>query len=114
VTAEWLAGYNLAPEVIDAIKAHGDKAPRQSLMNKAIWSADPVTGFLVACALIRPEKKLAPVEVGFAIKRMKEKRFAAGASREQINACAELGLSLEEFMGISLLAMQEISTELGL
>ena len=114
VTADWLAGYNLDPEIIGAIKAHGDKAPRDTMMNKAIWSADPVTGFLVACALIRPEKKLAPVDAGFAIKRMKEKRFAAGANREQMNACAEMGLGLEEFMNISLAAMKEIATELGL
>jgi len=114
VTADWLAGYNLDPEVIGAIKAHGDKAPRDSLINKAIWCADPVTGFLVACALIRPEKKIASVEVASVIKRMKEKRFAAGANRDQMNACADMGLSLEEFMAISLAAMKEIASELGL
>jgi uncharacterized protein len=114
VTEEWLAGYHLDPEVIGAIKAHGDKAARDTMMNKAIWSADPVTGFLVACALVRPEKKIASVEVPSVIKRMKEKRFAAGASRDQMNACTQMGLSLEEFMTISLAAMKEISAELGL
>jgi len=114
VTVEWLAGYNLDPEILDAIKAHGNKADRNSLMNKAIWAADPVTGFLVACALIRPEKKLAAVEVEFAVKRMKEKRFAAGANRDQIRSCSDMGLTLEEFMGISISAMKEIASELGL
>jgi uncharacterized protein len=114
VTADWLAPHNLSPEVIAAIKAHGDKVPRDTVMNKAIWAADPVTGFLVACALVRPEKKLASVEVPSVIKRMKEKRFAAGANRDQMRSCSELGLSLEEFMGLSLAAMQEIAPELGL
>jgi len=114
VTVEWLAGYSLSPEILDAIKAHGGKSERTSLMNKAIWSADPVTGFLVACALVRPEKKLAFVAPEFALKRMKEKRFAAGASREQMNACADMGLSLPEFMAISLAAMKEIASEIGL
>jgi len=114
VTEEWLKPYNLAPEVIGAIKAHADKAERSSLMNKAIWACDPITGFIVACALIRPEKKLAPVEIEFGVKRMKEKRFAAGANREQIRSCSELGLSLEEFFDIALKAMKEIAGELGL
>jgi len=114
VTEEWLKQYNLAPEVIEAIKAHANKAERNSLMNKAIWASDPITGFLVACALIRPEKKLAPVEVEFAMKRMKEKRFAAGANRDQINSCAEMGLTVQDFFQISLTAMKEIAEELGL
>jgi hypothetical protein len=114
VSAEWLAEMGVAPEIIAAVKAHAEKAPRESMMEKAVYCADPVTGFLVACALVRPEKKLAAVEVSSALKRMKEKRFAAGASRERIRACEALGLSLEEFMGIALAAMVEIGGELGL
>lgn len=114
VSAEWLSGAGVSDEIIRAVKAHAEKAPRESLMEKAVYCADPVTGFLVACALIRPEKKLAAVEVSSALKRMKEKRFAAGASRERIRACEEMGLSLEEFMSLALSAMQEIHAELGL
>ncbi|HUT56139.1 MAG TPA: HD domain-containing protein [bacterium] len=113
VSAEWLEG-RVDAEVIEAVKAHADKAPRDKLMNQAVYCADPVTGFVVACALIHPEKKLAPIDVPFALKRIKEKRFAAGASRERIAACAELGLSMEEFMGIAIGAMKGISSELGL
>lgn len=114
VSEEWLKQYNLPAEVISAIKAHSNKAERNTLMNQAIWASDPITGFIVACALIRPEKKLAPVEVDFAVKRMKEKRFAAGANRDQIRSCAEMGLSLEEFFEICLKAMKEIAEDLGL
>lgn len=114
ISGEWLAELGVKPEIVQAVKAHADKAPRESRMDKALYCADPVTGFLVACALVRPEKKLAPVEVPFAMKRMKEKRFAAGADRDRIRACQELGLSVEEFMEISLSAMKEFHRELGL
>lgn len=114
VTAELLAATDVPQDIIDAIKAHADKKPRETKMEKAIYCADPVTGFLVACALIRPEKKLAAVNVEFAKSRMKEKRFAAGADRNRINACSDLGLSIEEFMELSLQAMQNISAELEL
>jgi putative nucleotidyltransferase with HDIG domain len=114
VTAELLAGTDVPAEVIHAIKAHNDKAPVESRMDIAMYATDPVTGFLVACALIRPEKKLAAVDVPFALKRWKEKRFAAGANREAMARCEGLGLSREEFLGIALKAMQDISGELGL
>jgi len=114
IAGEWLSGMGVSEDIVNAVKAHADKAPCESLMDKAVYCADPVTGFLVACALVRPEKSLEPVEVEFALKRMKEKRFAAGASRERIRACEALGLSLDEFMGLSLDAMKEIHGELGL
>jgi uncharacterized protein len=113
VSAQWLAG-QVDADVIEAVKAHADQAPRRTPMEKAVYCADPVTGFLVACALIHPDKSLVPIDADFAIKRMKEKRFAAGASRERISACADLGLTLAEFMEIALAAMKEKRTELGL
>ena len=114
VTVEWLSGYSLPEDVLEAINAHCGKASRDCLLNKAIYASDPITGFLVACALIRPEKKLDAVDAEFAIKRMKEKRFAAGANREQIKSCEDMGLSLREFFELSLKAMKGISEELGL
>ena len=101
--------------IVHAVLAHADKAPRESRLDKALWCIDPLTGLIVAAALIRPEKKLAAIDTQFVLNRMKEKSFARGANREQIRACEqELGLTLEEFVGISLKAMQEISDELGL
>ncbi len=114
IAGEWLSDMGVSGDIIRAVKAHADKAPCEGLMDKAIYCADPVTGFLVACALIRPEKSLEPVEVKFALKRMKDKRFAAGASRDRIHACEALGLSIEEFMAISLDAMKDIREDLGL
>jgi len=113
VTAAELEG-RVDAEIIHAILAHADKAPRDSQMDKALYAADPTTGFIVAAALVRPEKRLAPVEVKSLLKRWKEKAFARGASREQMGACEELGLTREEFLTLSLTAMQERAAEIGL
>ena len=63
---------------------------------------------------MRPDKALVNVEVASLLKRWKEKAFARGASREQMAACEELGLSREEFLGLSLAAMQARADEIGL
>ncbi len=108
VTEEILRPYHLHPEIIEAIKCHNDKAPRTKLIGKAIYAADPVTGLIVAAALMHPEKKLKSIDVEFVLRRFKEKRFAAGANRDQIKTCEDMGLSLEQFLGIALAAMQGI------
>jgi len=114
ITATILSEYQLDPEIIEAIKCHNDKAPRAKNIGKAIYAADPVTGLIVAAALMHPEKKLKALNVDFILRRFGEKRFAAGANREQIKTCEDLGLSLTEFLTISLQAMQGIDKELGL
>ncbi len=113
VTEELLQPWQLPSGVIHAIKCHNDMAPRESLMDKALYAADPVTGLIVAAALMHPQRKLAPVEVDFILRRFKEKGFAKGANREQIASCTDMGLPLEAFIGIALTAMQSISTDLG-
>lgn len=113
VTAEMLAG-RVDDEMLHAILAHAGKAPRETLMDKALYAADPTTGFIVAAALVRPDKALANVEVRSLLKRWKEKAFARGANRDQMAACEELGLSREEFLSLSLAAMQARATEIGL
>lgn len=114
ITEEILKEYNLDEDIITAIKCHNDKAPREALMGKAIYAADPVTGLLVAAALMHPEKKLRSIDIPFILRRYKEKRFAAGANREQIDSCTDFGLNLEQFLEISLSGMQKIDQELGL
>jgi hypothetical protein len=115
VGAKLLEKAGLGSDVVHAVLSHADKAPRESKLDKALWVVDPLTGLIVAAALIRPEKKLACIDAQFVLNRMKEKGFARGASREQIRACeTELGLSLEEFVDIGVKAMQQISGELGL
>jgi putative nucleotidyltransferase with HDIG domain len=116
VGARMLEELGLPEELIYAVKVHNwaHGLPRNSLMDKALYATDPVTGLIVAGALIRPEKSLAAVDVPFLMNRFGEKSFARGANREQIAACSELGLELEEFLEISLKAMQGAAKELGL
>jgi len=93
-------------------EAHG--IPLETKLDKALFCADPLTGLIIAAALVRPDKKLAGVEAKSVNKRFKEKSFAAGASREQIASCSELGLELDEFIELGLKAMKGITAGLGL
>jgi putative nucleotidyltransferase with HDIG domain len=114
MTAEMLEETDVPDEAIYAIKSHPGHFPRKSRMDKALYAVDPVTGLIVAAALMHPTKKLKNVDVDFVLRRFKEKRFAAGADRDQIRSCEELGIPIEDFITLSLLAMQEIDDVLGL
>lgn len=114
ITADILKEKGLGEEIIHAVKVHAWKAEAESKMDWALYATDPTTGFIVACALMHPTKKLASLDLKFLMNRYKEKRFAAGANREQIQTCEKIDLSLEEFLSMTLEAMQGISEELGL
>ncbi len=114
VTEKILEDYDVPKEVIYAIKCHNNLVPCKSLMDKALYAADPVTGLIVAATLMHPDKKLKSVDSEFCLRRFKEKSFARGANREQIASCKEINLSLQEFFDIAISAMQDIDKELGL
>ncbi len=114
VSAELLEGMGVGDEIIHAVKAHNEHVACESPMDRALLAADPVTGLIVAAALMHPSKKLAEVDVPFIMRRFETKRFAAGANREQIRSCEDMGIPLEEFLGVVLTAMQGISEDLGL
>lgn len=114
LTRVWLAEYNLPEDFHHTIHAHPGHVPCQSRQDWALYSVDPSTGFLVACALMHPDKKLASVDRKFMMKRYKTKRFAAGAIRENIAACSNLGLELEEFLMLVRDGMLTISERLGI
>jgi putative nucleotidyltransferase with HDIG domain len=114
LTAEWLAKYNPPGEMMYAIHAHPGHVPCKSQLDWGLYCVDPTTGFLVACALMHPDKKLASVDSEFMLRRFNEKRFAAGASRENMLACTNLGLELSEFLLIVKDGMLKISDILGL
>ncbi len=113
-TLEIISDLGLPEEVHNAILAHAGHTERVSLMDKAIYCSDPVTGLIVASTLMHPAKSLMGMDAGFVGKRFKEKRFAAGANREAIASCSELGLELHEFLELSLVAMRSIADGLGL
>jgi uncharacterized protein len=117
LTVQWLREAGLGDEtVLHAILAHNPRngSTIDCVMDRALFSCDPLTGLVTAAALIRPEKKLALVELKSLRKRFKEPAFAKGARREDIMTCSELGLDLDEFLAIGLDAMKEVAGELGL
>jgi putative nucleotidyltransferase with HDIG domain len=117
VSAEILEQLGVEPEVVYAVKAHnGDRlgVPRQRRLDKALYAADPLSGLIVAAALIHPAKKLSRIDADFVLNRYGEKGFARGANRPQIAVCHELGLELREFIALGLAGMQKSSDELGL
>ncbi len=116
IGADMVAKMGFAPGIVHAILAHNEAhgVARDSKLDKALFCADPLTGLITAGALVRPDKKLAGVEAKSIRKRFKEKSFAAGANREQIASCSNLGLELDEFIALGLQAMQGISGGLGL
>ena len=114
LTAEMLQDYDVDDRVVQAIKAHPGHVEAESRMDKALYAVDPLTGLIVAAALMHPSKKLKSVDTDFVMNRFKEKRFAAGANRDQIKSCDQIGLDLETFLTISLQAMQDIDDVLGL
>jgi putative nucleotidyltransferase with HDIG domain len=114
VGAEYLCQMDVEDDIVRAVESHVGHIPRETPMEKALYAADPLTGLIVAAALMHPSKSLKGVDVGFVMNRFKEKRFAAGADRDQIRSCEDLGLRLDEFVGIGLKSMQGISDILGL
>ena len=103
-------------EIIYAVKAHNDLhgLPLKSEMDIALFSCDPVSGLIVASALIKPEKSLSAIDADFILNRYREKSFAKGANRNTMLFSEKLGYDLLGFFEISLRAMNKISKELGL
>ena len=114
-SAEILEGM-LPEEALKAIKAHNDLTgfKYESKLTYALKAADQVSGLIVATALVMPHKKLCEVKVESLIKKFKKKDFARRVDRSKILLCEKLGLSLREFLEISLKALQRIHEKLGL
>jgi len=117
IAVEILETEGFPPEVISAIKKHNHLQgfiPETNL-EKALYTCEEMTGFIVAVALVMPNKKLSEVTVERILNKFKEPSFAKGVNREIILKAEEmLGLKLEEVAEITLKAMQEISEDLGL
>jgi putative nucleotidyltransferase with HDIG domain len=101
--------------VAHAVLCHNEAhcVPCESKLDKALYCADPVSGLITAAALVRPDK-LTGLTTKSVMKRFREKSFAAGVNREQVAQCREIGLDLEEFVGLAIGAMQGIASELEL
>ncbi len=104
-------------EILHAILAHADYSgvTPETHLDRALFACDELAGFLTACALVKPSKAIAEVEVAGVKKKMKDKAFARAVKREDMTRGAELlGISLEEHIGNCIAAMQAHAGELGL
>lgn len=104
-------------EIIRAILSHGIETgvPRESLMEKALYACDEITGLVTAVALVRPTRSLYDLTASSVKKKWKDRAFAAGANREEIALGAEeFGVELWQHVDNVILAMRVIAPELGL
>lgn len=104
-------------EMRTAILGHAEYSgvPRTSHLAKALFACDELAGFLTACALVKPSKSIADVEVASVRKKMKDKAFARAVHREDIvKGAAELGVDLDTHVGFCIEAMKKRSGDLGL
>lgn len=112
--AEWLRESGVDDDIINAVLAHAHEEYRTDLMSRAVVNADAVTGFLVACALVRPDRAEG-MKVSSCKKKLKEKSFAAGVERDDIYGCEEhIGIPLDEFLRLGIEGLQSRAAEVGL
>ncbi|MCA1954405.1 MAG: HDIG domain-containing protein [Anaerolinea sp.] len=112
-----LRQHNVPEEIVRAILCHADHTglPRQTLMEKALYACDEITGLITAVALVRPSRSLYDLTASSVKKKWKDRAFAAGANREEMEkGAAEFGLPLWEHVDNVILAMRKIAPELGL
>lgn len=104
-------------ELRTAILGHAEYTgvPRSTHLARALFACDELSGFLTACALVKPSRAIADVEVAGVRKKMKDKAFARGVHRESIvQGAAELGVELDAHIAFCLEAMKRRAPELGL
>ncbi len=104
-------------EMITAILGHASytNVPRETPLAKTLFACDELSGFLVACTLVKPDKKIASVEVTSVKKKLKDKTFARNVSREDIQRGAEeLGIPLDEHIEFVILSFKNNASSLGL
>lgn len=117
--SRWLKeeGISVPQEVAQAMVSHNAKTgvKPQSKMDWTIFCGDSLTGLIVACTLVQPDKKLASLETNSILKKFKSKSFARGTRREDIILCEKkLDIPLKDFVEVALRAMQKISSSLEL
>ncbi len=112
-------GEDIPLEMYNAIKAHYEEHPkisqkRESRLDYALSASETISGFLVACALVQPDRKISSVRVESVMKKFKKKDFAKIVNRQLIYDIEKTGVSLEEFVQMALDSLNEISDEIGL
>jgi putative nucleotidyltransferase with HDIG domain len=115
--AEILAARGAPADVVYAILAHADYAgmPRVSLLDRALYACDELTGFVHACALVRPGKVVSGLEPASVRKKLKDKAFARTVNRDDVyRGAAELGVELDAHIAFVVEALAGVAPEVGL
>jgi putative nucleotidyltransferase with HDIG domain len=115
--AEILRSNGFSEEIIRAVLSHGNHTgiPRESLMEKALFACDELSGFVTAVTLVRPTKSLSDTAVRSVKKKMKDKAFAKSINRDDIvQGAEELEVDLDEHIGFVIEALKPVATQLGL
>ena len=112
-------GKDIPLDMYHAIKSHYEEHPdikekRERTLDYALSASENLSGFLVACALVQPEKKIESVGVESVMKKLKKKDFAKAVNRGYIYDIEKSGISLERFIEIALIQMKSISNQIGL
>jgi putative nucleotidyltransferase with HDIG domain len=104
-------------DVLDAVMGHAlfTGTPRTTAMAKTLFAVDELTGLITATALVRPSRSVHEVDARSVRKKMKDKAFARGVSRDDvINGAADMGVGLDEHIAFVIVAMQRSADALGL
>lgn len=112
-----LRDHGVPEEIIHAVLSHADHTniPRTTTMEKALYACDELTGLIIAVALVRPSRSLMDLTASSVKKKWKDKAFAAGANREEMEkGAAEFGVDLWQHIDEVILALRPIASELGL
>jgi len=112
-----LRSKSVPEDIIQAILSHADHSgvPRQTLMEKGLFACDEITGLITAVALVRPSKSLYDLTAQSVKKKWKDKAFAAGANRAEIEqAASEFGIEIWQHVDNVIIAMRRIAPQLGL
>ncbi|MFQ5827760.1 MAG: HDIG domain-containing metalloprotein [Candidatus Methylomirabilia bacterium] len=115
--AQILRARGVPEPIVCAILSHADYSgcPRMSLMDRAIYACDELSGFAIACALVRPGKAIAGLEAPSVRKKLKDKGFARTVNRDDVyRGAEELGVDLDEHIGFVIEALEGVAPQLGL
>jgi len=115
--AEILLGRGVPDPVVHAVLAHADYSgyPRVSLLDRALYACDELTGFVTACALVRPGRSVSGLEAASVKKKLRDRAFARTVNRDDVyRGAAELGVDLDEHIAFVIQALGAIASRLGL
>lgn len=117
VGAEILRRLDYPDDIVDAVLGHADHTgvPRTTQMARVLYAVDELTGFIVACALVRPSKSLLDLPVKSVTKKFKDKAFCRAIDRDHLrDAAAEIDVPLRDHVENVLTALQGIASDLDL